>query len=355
MTEAGGIEMLAGLGVRRVILARELSIEQIAAIRDRLAERGCDVELEAFVHGAICISFSGQCLASQCLFGRSANRGQCDQPCRLPYEVLADGQLVDTGGRSYLLSPKDLAAYERIGQLVELGVSAFKIEGRLKGANYVAATVATYRAAIDAALQRRPFVIEPRQLEQLEQSFSRGFCTGFLDGSDHQQLVHGLYPNSRGSRAGAVLAVRGHRVHVRLDQGAISQGDGVVIDCSGQLVGGRVFAVQTLPRNELALELGPGSVDLSAIKSGQAVWKTDDPQLRREIEKSYSRQEVHRRVRIDVDVLAQAGAPLEVTWRDAQGHAVTVRSAADLELQHLKDVVANRVEAQASQKKEQRF
>ncbi len=326
LCEPRGIERAGALGISRVILARELSLEQVAAIR-----RASDMPLEVFIHGALCISVSGQCLASQCLFGRSANRGQCDQPCRLPYEVLADGQLVDTGGRSYLLSPKDLAAYERIGQLVELGVSAFKIEGRLKGANYVAATVATYRAAIDAALQRRPFVIEPRQLEQLEQSFSRGFCTGFLDGSDHQQLVHGLYPNSRGSRAGAVLAVRGHRVHVRLDQGAISQGDGVVIDCSGQLVGGRVFAVQTLPRNELALELGPGSVDLSAIKSGQAVWKTDDPQLRREIEKSYSRQEVHRRVRIDVDVLAQAGAPLEVTWRDAQGHAVTVRSAAALE------------------------
>ena len=107
-----------------------------------------------------------------------------------------------------MLSPKDLAAYERIGQLVKLGISAFKIEGRLKGANYVAAAVAVYRSAIDVALAEREFRIEQRQKEHLEQSFLRGFCTGHLDGQP-RELVHGLYPNSRGSEIGIVSSVRG--------------------------------------------------------------------------------------------------------------------------------------------------
>ena len=146
MTLSSGecIHEVEALGLRRVVLPRELSIDQIAAIRRQTA-----VELEAFVHGALCISYSGQCLASLSLGGRSANRGQCAQPCRLPYQVICDDRLRDRG-RSYPLSPHDLAAYDRLPQLIAAGVSALKIEGRLKPPEYVASVTRHYRAALDA-------------------------------------------------------------------------------------------------------------------------------------------------------------------------------------------------------------
>jgi putative protease len=127
MTSAETIRELEGLGVERIVLARELSVEEIAAI-----SKGTQVELEAFVHGALCVAYSGQCLTSESLGGRSANRGQCAQACRLPYELVCDGQDVDLGDVKYLLSPQDLAAYALAEDLIEAGVACFKIEGRLK-------------------------------------------------------------------------------------------------------------------------------------------------------------------------------------------------------------------------------
>ncbi|HEY1861529.1 MAG TPA: peptidase U32 family protein, partial [Gemmataceae bacterium] len=150
LTEPRGIAFVKQLGVERVILARELSLSDIA----RVAEQS-DLPLEVFVHGALCVAYSGQCLTSEALGGRSANRGQCAQACRLPYEMVVDGEARDFGDRAYLLSPQDLAAYDLIDDLVKLGAVCFKIEGRLKSANYVAATTQTYRAALTAALDRQ--------------------------------------------------------------------------------------------------------------------------------------------------------------------------------------------------------
>src|SRR4029079_1198920 len=139
-----------------------------------------DVQLEVFVHGALCVAYSGQCLTSEALGGRSANRGQCAQACRLPYELVVDGDVRDLGEKSYLLSPQDLAAYDLVEDLAKLGVCSFKIEGRLKSPHYVAATTQTYRAALDAARERRPFSLTKQQELDLAQSFSRGFSHGFL-------------------------------------------------------------------------------------------------------------------------------------------------------------------------------
>src|SRR6185436_8778001 len=139
-TDAASVELARELGATRVILARELSLEEIAKIR-----KGTDVEVEVFVHGALCIAYSGQCLTSEAIGGRRANRGACAQACRLPYELLIDGVVQDLGDRAYLLSPEDLEASESIPALAALGVSAVKIEGRLKGPAYVAATTALYR------------------------------------------------------------------------------------------------------------------------------------------------------------------------------------------------------------------
>ena len=140
LTEPRGIAFVHRLGVERVVLARELALDDI-----RKVTAGTAVPVEVFIHGALCVAYSGQCLTSEALGGRSANRGQCAQACRMTYEMLVDGQPRDLGDKAYLLSPQDLAAYDLIAPLVGAGVVSFKIEGRLKGGPYVAATTSTYR------------------------------------------------------------------------------------------------------------------------------------------------------------------------------------------------------------------
>ena len=146
VTSADGVRFAQRLGVSRVVMARELSLEEIRAIR---AETDC--ELEMFVHGALCVSYSGQCFSSEAWGGRSANRGQCAQACRLPYEMMVDGEIQPLGDARYLLSPGDLYALRQIPEIVEIGVSALKIEGRYKDSDYVALTTRAYRQAVDEA------------------------------------------------------------------------------------------------------------------------------------------------------------------------------------------------------------
>lgn len=152
ITSPAGLRFARQLGIKRVVLARELSLKEMAAFR---AELG-DMELEVFVHGALCVAYSGQCLTSEALGQRSANRGECASACRLPYTLIVDGIVKDLGDRRYLLSPQDLAAVREIPELLAQGVTVFKIEGRLKSPEYVAATTQVYRKAIDAAVAEAP-------------------------------------------------------------------------------------------------------------------------------------------------------------------------------------------------------
>ena len=251
LTEPRGLEFVRGLGVERVILARELSLAEIERIVGRTT-----TPVEVFVHGALCVAYSGQCLTSEALGGRSANRGQCAQACRMPYEMVVDGRVRDLGDRAYLLSPQDLAAYDLVDQLVSLGVCSFKIEGRLKSAHYVASTTRTYRAALDAALTRRPFALDRQGRLDLEQSFSRGLTHGFLEGPNHQLLVHGRFPKSRGVRVGTVTARTGRGVVVELADAdgdlLVKPGDGVVFDegrPEQDEQGGRVVTVAEIPEH----------------------------------------------------------------------------------------------------------
>ena len=149
-SSADGVAFALEHGAHRVTLARELSLQEVAAIHDKTG-----ADLEIFVHGALCVAYSGQCFSSEAWGGRSANRGQCAQACRLPYELVVDGVLRDLGERAYLLSPQDLESSAAIPRLIELGVRSFKIEGRMKGPEYVAATTRLYRQSVDAALGER--------------------------------------------------------------------------------------------------------------------------------------------------------------------------------------------------------
>lgn len=342
LTEPRGIEFVRRLGVQRVILARELSLSDISNVRQAV-----DLPVEVFVHGALCVAYSGQCLTSEALGGRSANRGKCAQACRLPYELIVDGAKRDLGEYAYLLSPQDLAGHELVGELVKLGVCSLKIEGRLKSAQYVAVTTRTYRAALDAACESRPFALDRQTRLDLSQSFSRGFTPGFLEGVDHQRLVHGRFPKSRGVCIGAVVAKTGRGVLVELAEEhraaeqietVIKPGDGVVFDeghPEQDEQGGRVFEVT--PRRggaarQLELSFSHGAVSFSALSPGCLVWKTDDPDFRKRMERTYARDARPRRAPIFFTLQGRIGGALRLTVRDEERREAAAEWTGPLEL-----------------------
>ena len=339
LTEWRGIEFVRRLGIERVIVARELSIDEIARIR-----QGTSLPIEVFVHGALCVAYSGQCLTSESLGGRSANRGQCAQACRQPYQLFVDGEFRDLGDKAYLLSPQDLAAWDLVPSLTEAGVCSLKIEGRLKSPHYVAATTQTYRAALDAAAHRQPFDLDPQQQLDLAQSFSRGFTHGFLSGVNHQELVQGRFPKHRGVHVGTVDSLVGDEVLVRLadahqnlDGLPVKPGDGLVFDeghPEQDEQGGRVFEVRELSRSGVrlvALAFGRGDLNLGAIARGAMVWRTDDPALRRRLERSYAPHVTRQRIPLHVSFHGVAGQPLRVRVSDGAGHTAEVATLQPVE------------------------
>jgi putative protease len=315
LTEPRGIEFVRSLGVERVVLGRELSIHDIAKITSVTT-----MPLEVFIHGALCVAYSGQCLTSEALGGRSANRGQCAQACRLPYDLVVDGELRDLGDKAYLLSPQDLAAHDLVGELAQLGVASLKIEGRLKSAHYVAATTQTYRQALRSASSNLKFEISVQQRGDLEQTFSRGFTHGFLHGVNHQKLVAARFPKSRGRRVGKVIDVTKLGVIIATEAATpLKNGDGVVFDeghPEQDEQGGRVFAVHPRGKHRVEIELGRGDVNLHAISVGALVWKTDDPAIRKRLEHSFSRDVIANRLRLRVNVCAHVGEKLALTFSD---------------------------------------
>jgi U32 family peptidase len=322
LTEPLGIEFVRKLGVQRAILARELSKDDIGRIA---AET--DLPLEVFVHGALCVAYSGQCLTSESLGGRSANRGQCAQACRLPYDLIVDGDRRDLGQMKYLLSPQDLAAMDCVGDLAGLGISCIKIEGRLKSADYVAAATQTYRAAVDALADGAKPTVQQRN--DLAQIFSRGFTHGFLDGVNHQELVHARYSASRGLRAGRVTAATHDGLVVKLERDLeLRPGDGVVLEegrARDQEQGGRIFAVRPgSQRGTVEICFRRGDLNCREVEPGCTIWKTDDPLVRRRLEQSYRRDRVARPARLDVDVSVAEGATLSIAISDELGRRAVV-------------------------------
>ena len=408
VTSAAGVAFARQLGCSLVVLARECSLKEICKIQETfvvppeggttngppeggttngLPEGGTanGLPLEVFVHGALCVAYSGQCLTSEALGGRSANRGECAQACRMPYDLIADGRAVPLGDRKYLLSPQDLAGLEVLADLVGAGVVSLKIEGRLKTPEYVANITRVYRQALDRLRSQSrdlpvpevgsPPPTQTRQPEfrssedwyELEMAFSRGLYTGWLGGINNQQLVHARFGKKRGVFLGEVSRVEDDQVFLKI-QRPLKPGDGVVFDAGHPEQpeeGGRVYEVRSsklevqgskfkvqgskseVPAlTEVALTFGRGDIDFSRVHPGDKVWKTSDPELDRRLRQSYDGDLPKHQRPLRFEARGRAGQPLTLIARDELGHVVQVASAQSLAVADKQPLTAERLGAQ---------
>ncbi len=335
VTSPAGVEFARSLGCELVVLARENSIREIEAIqtaqRDQASVAGtpAPLPLEVFVHGALCVAYSGQCLTSESLGGRSANRGECAQACRMPYELVSDGQTVDLGDRRYLLSPQDLSGLEVLPDLVRAGVRSLKIEGRLKSAEYVASITRVYRRALDQLAASASAESSSEARYELEMAFSRGLYTGWFRGINNQELAHARFGKKRGVYLGEVSAVGPNAVRLRLE-GPLKPGDGVGFDAGRPDLpeeGGRIYGVRPLRDGFVELTFGSGAVDFQRIEAGHRLWKTDDPELNRDLRKTFEGEAPRQTRPLRFEVHGSAGAPMTLIVRDSEGHVVQVSSS----------------------------
>ena len=352
------------LGVTRIVVPRELTVSQIRKFKEQ-----CELELEVFIHGALCMSWSGQCLTSEAWGGRSANRGQCAQSCRMPYDLLVDDEVRDLGDIKYLLSPRDLAGVRAVESLMEIGIDCLKIEGRYKGPAYVKQTIESYQSWMDSIENNRSEELEAQErlahdMTGLSLAYSRGFSDGFLGGSDHQSLVEGRFPKHRGVFLGYVVKLEQDWIRISqqgdgrkynrsakgrrsdplplynsldevnfTDEKSLEQlreqgpqlaavkpepGMGIVFDDSqpeGDEYGGRIAEVKTGDSGLLLrLHRAKSKAHVSSrVNVGQRVWLNHDPQLIKKAEKDVQRIEnsTHlSRLPIDIHVKAQSGYKL---------------------------------------------
>lgn len=276
------VEFLQDIGFSRVVLARELSVDEIAEICKKSR-----VDIEVFVHGALCVAYSGQCLMSTSLGTRSGNRGRCAQPCRKKYRLLDldNNSYVETEG-DYLLSPRDLNSIENVGKLIEAGIYSFKIEGRMKKAEYVATVVSRYRKAIDNYIDGSTYnPVSKRDVDDLYSIFNREFTSGYLDNKCGSDIMNSEKPNNKGLYIGKAVAYdkKKKRLKIRLEKD-LNKGDGLNIgggDVGRIIIGREIFNNGVAGQNveiDFPKYIGPGT----------DIYKTNDSILIENSRKTFS-------------------------------------------------------------------
>jgi U32 family peptidase len=310
VTNPDAIQFVDDLRIDRFVLGRENSLPEIQLIREQT-----DKELEVFVHGALCVAYSGQCFTSESLGGRSANRGQCAQSCRLEYELYVDDVKKEMGDKKYLVSPKDLMGLAEVPKLKELGVNSFKIEGRLKTPEYVASTARNYRDVLDG----KPLHLESRVAE-LSATYSRGFFSGWLNGVDHQQLVDGTFSAHRGLEIGTIKEVK-KKTFLMDSLTDLKAGMGLLF-VSDKEMGSKIFSVVKSGK-VLEVELVQKSMPL---KKGMKVYLNSNEILDRELQKGWQSREHQKKIPLDFLVEGKLGSHLQVSVRDPEGREVREKS-----------------------------
>jgi putative protease len=321
--DASGAAVVRDLGVDRVVLARENTLEDIQAIRAAVPDLG----LESFVHGALCISYSGQCYMSGMISERSANRGSCAQSCRKDY-VLTDASAGTELDRGYLISARDLAAYEHLPSIADVGIVCLKVEGRKKRPEYVATVTKTYRDLLDRVERGEDAAPSPEEVQPLVQIFSRGFTGGMYGGRDGREYVTRTQPDNRGMVLGAVVGYERGELIVEVST-PIRAGDGLAFEAPEQ-VGGpttgfsvekvRTLAVRHVTRQAIETR--------TRVPAGWRVVRTSEAALLERARASFASLPAEARgkkTRLDVRLFGAAGTPLKAIF-SADGESVTVRS-----------------------------
>lgn len=320
-----GVKLLQEMGFARVVLSRELSMEEIRYIAENV-----DIEIETFIHGALCICYSGQCLMSGMIGGRSGNRGRCAQPCRLPYTLTDENGsdvLKDSDAGSYLLSPKDMNTLEMIGEFVAAGVASLKIEGRMKRAEYVAVAVDTYRRAIDRYTETGRAAIAETDKKNLAQVFNRDFTTAYLKGRPGRLMMSDRRPNNRGILLGRVVKFDANKKMATLKLSEdLNAGDIVEFWVK---VGGRVSATlceMFIDKKAVKAAKAGDTVSFAIdgrVHAGDRVFKVFDAVLMERARSFFNTGAPVRRIAIDASVSASVGEPLKITVSDDMGNTGT--------------------------------
>ncbi len=294
------------LGMKRAVLAREMNIDQIKSLQ-------CPIEKEVFVHGALCICYSGQCLFSALTNGRSGNRGTCAQSCRMRYKLLDEAEKQYETHGEYLLSPKDIGLFDDVSALLEAGVGCFKIEGRMKSPEYVGLVTKIYAKLLRDCAAGRQAQPDQQDMSALLSLFNRGYSKAHLFGVKGEALLSKDRPNHRGTPLGDVLAVKNDRIKLRLSA-ALSQGDGIKFERSDD-----GFICNKIYKNGLLTALAQAGdiIELDAkakTAAGDTVVKTSDAVLLKLLQAKDT-----RRVPVTGTLSAKAGDPLGLALRDGDG------------------------------------
>ena len=299
------IELLDDLEIQRFVLARENTLEDIKTIKENTNK-----EIEVFVHGALCVAYSGQCFTSESLGGRSANRGQCAQSCRFPYEIYVDNKKQDLKEKKYLVSPQDLCGIDEVPELMSMGVESFKVEGRLKSAEFVAECAKQYQAKIKGELENTQ-----QAKNNLAVTYSRGLYSGWLHGVAHQELVRGDYKENRGAFLGRISEINKKDVYIEHnDQLTLENGDGLLFVNSlkgdTEESGAKIYQVSQV-KNGSKFQLDP-KFNLNQLKAGFDVYLTRKEEIIRQTQKSVTDRNLKKRLPVDLEVIAKHGLALKV-------------------------------------------
>jgi putative protease len=328
-----GVRAAAALGFKRVVLARELSLIDIKKITEN-----SNTEIEVFVHGSLCISYSGQCQLSNLNGGRSGNRGLCAQPCRLPYKIIKTGtegkESIEITRSPYILSPKDLCTIENIGDLVSAGVASLKIEGRMKSPEYVAVVTGLYRKYLDMYEEKNLIyngrVVSENDKKDLAQVFNRGgFTTGYLLKKPGKDILSGEIPKHQGVLIGKVVSSQPDREYINIElSDTLSLGDGIEIrniDLPGNVVTYMKNKSEKTVIGNIGDTLTVGYIQ-GAVKPGDEVYKITDKELMKRAQNTYLYKPA-RKALVDIEFTVKANEFTRLIIRDRDGNITQAASA----------------------------
>ena len=311
------VKYLENAGFDRVVLARELNVNEIKEICDNT-----NVDIEVFVHGALCVCYSGQCLMSSMIGNRSGNRGRCAQPCRQKYELIDihTGEIINSNG-DYLLSPRDLNTIEEIDKIIDAGVHSLKIEGRMKRPEYVATVIDSYRKTIDNYLKKHEVNVSDETISDLYTIFNRKFTKGLILGEVGKDVMNSEIPNNQGLYVGKVLDFnkKAKRLKIKLEN-TLKKGDGI------NLGGGTIGRI--IKNGEITTIAHKGDIiELDFVgeaRRHQVVFKTSDSELMDRVQSTFQQDKELVKSYIDAELIIKLGQKPLLTLRDTKGNKASV-------------------------------